>query len=270
MDVKEVLNALGGAAQRKDLLAAGVRESSLRRAVADGTVAVPARGVLALAAAEPATLAACMVRAYLACISAAENRGLWVLQPPRRIHVSTDHGRALGDQFRVHRTAGKPSLLDVCIQCLRCLPELDALCIVESAVVKGLLRQSVLLGALSGQRDKSARRVVRMIDPHAQSILETVSRYHLRRAGYFTQSQVFVPGAGRLDLMVDGVLGIEADGREYHSGRSDFEEDRRRWNAYTVKGVPVLRVTYPLIVHTPEKFLELVGRSLVSSAQRDG
>lgn len=270
MDVKEALTTLGGAARRKDLLAAGVRESKLRKAVAFGAVSVPVRGVLALPGADPAILAACTARAHLACISAAEARGLWVLRQPGRVHVSADHGRPLGDHFRVHRAAGKPGMLEICIQCLRCLPELDALCIVESAVVKGLIRQSFLLENLGGQRDKSLRRIVRMIDPHAQSIVETVSRYHLRHAGYITQSQVFVPGAGRLDLMVDGVLGIEVDGKEYHSARTDFEEDRRRWNVYTVRGISVLRVTYPLLVHSPDKFLELVAGCLTNFAQGDG
>ena len=48
MDVKEALTTLGETARRKDLLAAGVRESKLRKAVAFGAVSVPVRGVLAL------------------------------------------------------------------------------------------------------------------------------------------------------------------------------------------------------------------------------
>ncbi|MHA7217629.1 hypothetical protein ACX80L_01935 [Arthrobacter sp. MDT1-48-3] len=49
------------------------------------------------------------------------------------------------------------------------------------------------------------------MDPHAESILEAVARYHLLRAGFQISSQVHIPGVGRLDLVVDGVLGIEAD-----------------------------------------------------------
>lgn len=113
-----------------------------------------------------------------------------------------------------------------------------------------------------GQRDRTALNIVNRIDPHSQSIIETVARYHLLGAGYSVQSQVYVRGVGRLDLYIDGLLGLEVDGRQFHSGSAEFAEDRRRWNLLTVEGIRVLRVTYSFLVDRPEEFLELVRRAL--------
>nr|WP_269429732.1 hypothetical protein [Arthrobacter sp. L77] len=95
-----------------------------------------------------------------------------------------------------------------------------------------------------------------------------MARYHLRSAGFSTQSQVYVRGVGRLDLYVDGILGIEADGRQYHSDRRAFEEDRRRWNLLTTRGIPILRVTHDLLTRQPDQFLTLVRAAV--AARRPG
>ncbi|GAB3529963.1 hypothetical protein GCM10027402_34360 [Arthrobacter monumenti] len=69
-------------------------------------------------------------------------------------------------------------------------------------------------------------------------------------------------GVGRLDLFIDGVLGLEVDGAEFHSSRQSYREDRRRWNVLTRNGVPVLRVTYELVVYEPQQFISLVQETL--------
>ena len=87
----------------------------------------------------------------------------------------------------------------------------------------------------------SCRRIV----PQSQSLIECLARFLLRRAGFHVESQVNVPGMGHLDLMVDGRLGIETDGAGFHMDRTSFEEDRRRWNVTTRRGIPTLVVTLP-------------------------
>ena len=154
------------------------------------------------------------------------------------------------------------------MQCERCLPELDALCIIESAVVLGRVPLVDLRSQAKGRSSGSLRRLVDLIDPHSQSILETVARYHLIRSGFTVASQVYVAGVGRIDLFVDGILGIEADGRQFHSDRREFEEDRRRWNLLTTRGVPILRVTRDLLVNDPERFILLVRTALAAHGPR--
>ncbi|MHA7283421.1 type IV toxin-antitoxin system AbiEi family antitoxin domain-containing protein [Arthrobacter sp. TMS2-4] len=268
MNPCDALESFGGVARSTKLLRAGVTPHRLRRALERGEVLRPARGVYCLPGHASALLAATCAHAELACVSAAQHLGLWVLHRPTLIHASVNHGRALDARFRVHRSEGALTPLRICLQAMRCLPELDALCIVESAVVLGHVPLARLRDAVGGRRDVALRRLVDLIDPHAQSVIETVARYHLRSAGFNTQSQVYIRGVGRLDLYVDGILGIEVDGRQYHSDHREFEEDRRRWNLLTTQGVPVLRVTHALLNRQPEHFLTLVRDAIASHRPR--
>ncbi|MHA7263970.1 type IV toxin-antitoxin system AbiEi family antitoxin domain-containing protein [Arthrobacter sp. TMN-37] len=265
MDVVRALEDMGGVARRRQLAALGVSGAALSSAVGRASVERVSRGVFALPAADPSLLAARCAKAELACISAAAWHGLWVLRSPARVHVSVNHGRDLPPQFRVHRLSGTPTLADVCVQALRCLPELDALCIVECAVATDRVTLQELRDRLQGRRDAGARRIVARIDPLSQSIIETVARFHLLEAGLTVQTQVHRPGVGRLDLFVEGRLGVEVDGRRFHSGPEEFAEDRRRWNLLTIGGTRVLRVTYAMVVHHPEQFLALVRSGLADT-----
>ncbi|MHA7292769.1 AbiEi antitoxin N-terminal domain-containing protein [Arthrobacter sp. HLT1-21] len=269
MDLFSLLTSLGGVARRKDLVSNGVSAHQLSAALAAGRLAKPCRGVYCLPNANQSLLTALRAGADLACISAAKHRGLWILRPPALIHVSVDHGNGLDGGFRVHRSAKPLTVLDICVQCMRCLPELDALCIVESAVMLDAVSIPALRQRAAGRRDVSLRRLIDQIDPFSQSILETVAKYHLRRAGYSFQSQVYIKGVGRIDLVVEKVLGVEADGRRFHSGSADFEEDRRRGNLLMIGRVPILHASYPLLVDHPEEFLRLVKQALAAYAPTD-
>ncbi|MHA7208716.1 type IV toxin-antitoxin system AbiEi family antitoxin domain-containing protein [Arthrobacter sp. MDT1-65] len=267
MDVVEILAGLGGAARARSIVEAGASSTMLARALEQGRVARVARGIYALPERDAGLLAALRAGTDLACISAVQRLGLWVLREPRLLHVSADHGRPIaGDGMRVHRAPLPLSTVAVCVQCCRCLPKLDALCIVESAVVLRRVRLADLREHTLGQRSGSLRTVLKLLDARAESILETVARYHLVQAGFHVASQVHVPGVGRIDLFVDGVLGIEADGRPYHSDRREFEEDRRRWNLLTTRGIPILRVTHDLLVRDPEQFIVLVRAAVAARA----
>lgn len=145
------------------------------------------------------------------------------------MHVAVANSRTFGPFVR-HRSRTKCSVLDVVLQSLRCLPELDALVVAESSVILGKISLTELRTATGGRRNARIRKIVQRINPAAESILETVARYLLENAGYQVQIQKYLPGIGRLDVLVDGVLGIELDGREHHSSENAFDEDRRRNN----------------------------------------
>ncbi|HET7414414.1 MAG TPA: type IV toxin-antitoxin system AbiEi family antitoxin domain-containing protein [Arthrobacter sp.] len=258
-----VLGQKGGVARRVDLFRAGVTEAQLRKAVKEEQIVRTVRGIYALPGSPSSLNSIYAAKALPACVTAAKLHGLWVLHEPAELHVAVDHGRPLR-AFKVHRHAGVPSELDVLEQCMRCLPELEALVIVESAVVQGHVRMSEMRDRLSGRNDAKLRRISDQINPHSESIIETVGRYHLQKAGYHVQTQVRVQGVGRLDLFVDGVLGVEVDGAGYHSSREAYREDRRRWNRLTRGAVPILRVTYEMAVHQPVSFIALVRETLAN------
>ncbi|NUP60359.1 MAG: hypothetical protein HOQ06_12935 [Pseudarthrobacter sp.] len=102
------------------------------------------------------------------------------------------------------------------------------------------------------------------IRPQSGSIIETMARYLLEEAGLTVELQVNIPGMGHLDLLVDGLLGIETDGYAHHSSRDAYREDRRRWNVGVVRGVPTLRVTFEMVLNEPLEFVRMVKRALAT------
>jgi hypothetical protein len=260
-NIIDVLSKYDGVTRAKYIAAAGVSDNQLKSATAAGTVSRVARGVYALPGADAQLISIRSLPAEPGCITAAHFGGLWVLHAPAKPHVAQTHSRSYKG-FVCHRSSTPPTLLDTVVQCLRCLPEPDGLIIAESAVVLKGLPLNALRRRLDGRNDARERRIVSGIVPQSQSLIECLARFLLRRAGFHVESQVNVPGLGHLDLMVDGRLGIETDGAEFHMDRTSFEEDRRRWNVTTRRGIPTLVVTYPLLRDHPEEFVSMVRETL--------
>ena len=118
--------------------------------------------------------------------------------------------------------------------------------------------------AFPAVREQAIVRLVARIRPQSGSIIETMARYLLEEAGLNVELQVQIPGMGHLDLLVDGLLGIEADGYAHHASRDAYREDRRRWNVTVVRGVPTLRVTYEMLLGEPQEFVRLVRQALAT------
>lgn len=260
-NLTKVLSTYDGVARAKHLAAAGVSDSQLKAALASGAVSRVARGVYALPGADAHLVAIRSLPAEPACVTAAQVRGLWVLEAPLQSHIAVPHSRHYPG-FVCHRSAAPPTLLDTVVQSLRCLPELDGLVIAESAVVAKCVTLAELRQRLAGRNDVRERRSVNWIVPQSQSIIECMARYWLRKAGFHVESQVNIRGMGHLDLMVDGRLGIETDGAGFHMDRTSFEEDRRRWNVTTRLGIPTLVVSYALLLNRPEEFVAMVRDAL--------
>jgi hypothetical protein len=147
-------------------------------------------------------------------------------------------------------------------QSLRCLPPLEGLTIAESAVKNGLVQLPELRERFPAAREKAIRGLVEKIRSQSGSIIETMARYLLEEAGLTVELQVKIPGMGHLDLLVDGLLGIEADGYAHHGSRAAYREDRRRWNVTVIRGVPVLRVTFEMLLGEPREFVRMVLQAL--------
>ncbi len=197
--------------------------------------------------------------------------GLWCIKEPPVPHIATAHGRAVPGCV-VHRHRGPLGIIDVVRQCVRCGTELQALAAVESAVVLKKASLGELREAFAGRGGTAGRRILGQLDPQSMSVIETAARYYLRKAGYNVQSQVAVRGMGHLDLMVEGILGIELDSDQYHNNPTAFGEDLRRGNVLVIRGVPTLRITGAVVLFHPEVMLEWVREALAThrSAQRFG
>jgi very-short-patch-repair endonuclease len=80
--------------------------------------------------------------------------------------------------------------------------------------------------------------------PEADSGFESVVIFRLRSAGLRVEAQVYIRGVGKVDVLVDGRLVLELDGREFHDNASQFAEDRRRDLELASQHLRSLRVTY--------------------------
>lgn len=125
------------------------------------------------------------------------------------------------------------------LQATRCLSPLDWLASVESALHLGNLDEHGLEWLRASIPDR-LRSTVRRLDRGAGSGLETFSRERIRDAGHVVETQVWIPGVGRLDLLVDGLVGVEADGEKWHRDR--FTADRTKDIGARLWGVPILRI----------------------------
>jgi hypothetical protein len=261
--VTDALGLMGGVGSAAALRGAGVSRRNVENAVLLGAVQRIARGVYALPDADPLLLHAARHYAVPGCATAALAAGLWVVKSPDLPHLAARHGRAIPGCV-VHRSSLPLTHLDIVCQSLRCLPPLEGLVIAESAVKKGLVQLPALRERFPATREKAIRGLVASVRPQSGSIIETMARYLLEEAGLTVEVQANVPGMGHLDLLVDNLLGIEADGYAFHSSRAAYREDRRRWNVTVVRGVPTLRVTFEMLQGEPQVFVRMVQQALAT------
>jgi very-short-patch-repair endonuclease len=117
---------------------------------------------------------------------------------------------------------------------------------VDAARRSGILAHGTL-DMLADQLSAEKRALLARSDPSAESILESLLRVGLEDAGLVAETQVSI-GSFRVDFLLDGWLVVECDGGQHHSGRVEFEQDRRRDAALAHAGYRVLRFSYRQIV----------------------
>jgi Uncharacterized protein conserved in bacteria len=121
---------------------------------------------------------------------------------------------------------------------------------VESALHVGVLSRAGL-GPLFAALPRRYRRLLRLIEPLAESGLETLARLRLARFVEDIRVQVWIDGIGpdgrrgRVDLLLDGWLVIELDGDEFH----DPVRDRHRNSALVRRGYRIHRFGYDEVIH---------------------
>ncbi|MCU6479881.1 endonuclease domain-containing protein [Arthrobacter sp. A2-55] len=259
--VERVISLYGTVARRKDLTAVGITSWQISRALSDGRIQLVAPGYYGLPRANAIDVMLAKLKGGRSCLSEAKRRGLWVIEEPERVHIAVHHGHPVPGCV-VHRIRGRQSLMDVLHQCVKCGSELEALCVLESAIVLKRCTFAQLRRSFAGRQDAAGRAIISMIDPQSQSIVETIARYLIRQAGFNVQSQFFVKGVGHLDLLVDGVLAVETDGETYHNTGDGWTEDLRRDNLLVLNGLWCLRIPARMVLDNPETMLKWVQQAL--------
>ncbi|MGA1837817.1 DUF559 domain-containing protein [Herbiconiux sp. 11R-BC] len=284
--VTELLEREGGIASTVQLQMQGAQMADITRALRSGTIDRVRVGWVALPGAPAKVVRAVRVGGRLSCLSVLREETIWCSHD-RRLHVrvaagarglSSPHDRAvpLGNPERwgvvVHRTLPGSGLDEPegpvdgfewsLLQAVVCQSKADAIVTLDSALNKNRVSRTELEFLMSGLPN-SYRRYLDLVDPGAQSGLETKARLGLHRYNIPYRSQVKIGAAGYVDLLVGDRLVIELDGREFHSSDEAYEEDRRRDLILHELGYAVIRLTYDQVMSQWGRVVALI-RELVA------
>lgn len=271
MDPLTHLAQLGGVARTGQLLAAGYTKRDIARLAS--AARQPRRGVFVLPDCTPVFLAAVQHNARVTCASAAGHYGLWQREPPAEHHLACNHGHGRG--FVRHRTvrfdgpAGLPvaAVEDVVLHALGCLAPPASTAIATSAMRLLGVPRELLRAQLTADRSGTAREALRQLDLRAESIVEVDAQHLFRINGIGYDAQVYLPGIGRVDFLLEGFLIVEVDGFAFHSNREAMRRDLGRNNASTVNGFKVLRYMPEHLWFEPERVLNEI-RAVLEQAPR--
>lgn len=255
------LRRLGGVATRRQLMDRHSR-GTLRRALEGRAILRTAHGRYALAELDEAPRAAHALGGVLCLASAALHHGWAVKSVPERPQVWVPRNRrvpqGLGQLASIHRQrlhpddiAGAVTTKDATLRdCLRSLPDDDALAIADSALRAGDLA-ALRYAAMTAEGAGSAR--VRRIAGQASGDAANPFESVLRSIGLGVPGLTLTPQYritavtpwARVDLAdVDRRIALEADSFEWHGDRAALRRDCRRYDDLVVAGWIVLRFAW--------------------------
>lgn len=252
---------MGETMTRAQLLAGGWTVRRIAEAVHRGRLIRVRRGHYATPATDAAVQQAVRVGGRLACVSELRFRGIWVPVDPR-VHVQVAPSasrlrRPAADECVIHwsalldpggATESHVGLVDALVCAASCLEPWLAVAAFDSAVNRGDVSAATLARSLAGAPQR-VRDLARLIDPSAQSGLETIVRLLVGALGFGVRSQVRYRGIGVVDLVVEGWVVIETDGSEHHDDAIVASRDRRRDALHAAEGRTALRFRYAQVVH---------------------
>ena len=243
------LCTVGHVAATRDLAKRGVTKRQLAAAVDEGRLVRVRLGTYACSHHDDLNMLAAGAGVRVDCVTllgSLENQ--WSGITPPGLHVRARAGTHIGElpaHTVVHWSegwTGPVTVIEALLRATGCLGPIDWLACVESALHLGHLTDTGL-AALVARTPRRLRRTLAKLDRGAQSGLETHGREKIHDAGHTTQSQFAVPGAGTVDLLVDGCVAVETDGEKWHEGR--FHADRTKDIRVRAWNYPVLRIGRP-------------------------
>lgn len=264
-----LIRANGGVLPRRMLDESGVSRTALHREITAGAVFAVRRGWYGVPDAPTAVVRAVRVGGSLTAASVARLHGLWMLDDPR-LHVRVP-GSASRLRSPYDRAVSLDASHDVCVHYrerpsgLRDLPARDSLprALAEMFTCGGSLAAMIAVDSALNLRElsnagraelramvpASKRRLIDHADPSCDSGLETIARMLPRGKRLPHRTQAYIPGVGRVDLLIGDRLVVELDGAEFHMNKADFAEDRRRGFELVMRGYLVVRLTYDMVMH---------------------
>ncbi|GAA5207367.1 type IV toxin-antitoxin system AbiEi family antitoxin domain-containing protein [Microbacterium kyungheense] len=243
----------------RELAAAGSTARLVKQDVASGKLVRVRRGVYLRAGACPPVASAGAHGGSLACVSAAAHLGLWVLRQDDSVHVWVRaHGRSYPhgdchctphwDDGSTTDVFGMPSVPRILRQIALCRGLEAFFVTLESARRMGLIDAAGLTW-LRQAVGPAAREAVDFSRHDADSGLESLFRWRLRRYGLSVRTQIKVTSVGRVDFLIGERLIVEVDGVPNHDDESHRHKDLVRDANAAAWGYLTLRFDYALVVH---------------------
>ena len=224
---------------REQLTRGGMSTHAITAAVRQGRLLRVRRGVYALPGTRPEIISAVRVGGRLTCLALLSLIGVFVLSNPAlHVHVAPHLSRS-----RRRRPGGAVlhwaascaeeaplhvvSLHDAARQSVRCQPPRASVATLDSLLHHRLLTMQQLATIIAELPVRFAT-LLDLVDASAESGPETFMRLILRSLGVRFETQVEIPGVGRVDFVVEGWLIIECDSKAHHEGWNKQVADRRR------------------------------------------
>lgn len=158
-------------------------------------------------------------------------------------------------------------LVDAVAHAIRCQPRELAIASIDNVLHQGLLTMTDIEEIFAGLPDRF-RAYVAGIDRRAEAGQETVLRLLAKSDGYRVELQRYFPGVGRVDILVEDCVVLEADSRTHHDGWEKHVRDRGRDIALAKLGYPSLRPAFQHTMYHPDEVRAAI-RGLVTATKRD-
>jgi very-short-patch-repair endonuclease len=281
--LSEIVDSLGGMAQKQQLVRRGAHDRDLTNAVRIGDVVRVRNGWYSTRDERSAELRAVRVGGRLTGISAVAARGGWVLdEHPLHVAIAQNAAR-LRTQHNRHRKLNVEAPGGVVLHWTP-RQQLSRGTAVSVGLVDALERVvldeefEVAIAALDWAlhtqeldlvdfetlilRLPIERRGIRdWVDEKCESLPESITRTRLRLSGYRVESQVPIGDVQRIDLVVEGHIAIEVDGEEHHVNR--FAYDRGKDVEITLDHKHALRPSAKMVFDDWHRFALAVSTALL-------
>lgn len=237
--IAELVSSAGGVLHKRDLVASGATDRHLTAAVRSRSVSRPRRGWYSTWSSHDPRYIAVAVGGRLTGASALHLLGAWSWssrRPPLTVSVPETASRlrrrrgvrVVWDPFELS-SRGSTWAVDPRDALARAVVEArsfeDAVILVDWAREAGIVHDDDDAAEVLSRKGVDAAGLVAWSEGGAESILESAAGTRLRRAGRHVVRQVPIEGTSKIiDMVVDGIIGFETDGRAHHERR--FHEDR--------------------------------------------
>jgi len=272
-------------ATRNELRSSGLTDRHLAVAVQSGALIRVRRGYYAHTGTDTALVRAVRVGGRLACVSALRSRGIFGFDTYTHVHLHRSASRLRSPEAAVplvHRRELRlhwepladigaaadysVGLIDALSQAVRCQDPWHAVASLDNAMHQGLLTKPGL-GEVFSSLPTRFQPLKALVEPKSEAGQESVLRCALRAAGLRVELQVTFEGIGRVDLLVEGCLVIEADSRTAHDGWQLHVRDRDRDIDLARLGLMSLRPGYNRTMFATADVVEAVLALLDASGR---